>query len=124
MLATVCRATRHAFTPSKLWLHEWLCPDGEKVGDGESNKINNKDTTESAAGTGKEKDCTESSNVDETIGDGMEDVYAIGFQELVDLNAVNVAIDIRSQASRTWNRDDVFRRTQSHCIVLTKNSKR
>lgn len=35
---------------------------------------------------------------EETVCDGMEDVYAIGFQELVDLNAVNVAIDIRSQA--------------------------
>lgn len=31
-------------------------------------------------------------------GDGMEDLYAVGLQELVDLNAVNVAIDTRSQA--------------------------
>lgn len=30
----------------------------------------------------------------------MKDVYAIGLQELVDLNAVNVAIDTRSQARR------------------------
>lgn len=41
---------------------------------------------------------------EETGGDGMEDVYAIGFQELVDLTAVNVAIDIRSQA-----RNNLFR---------------
>lgn len=37
---------------------------------------------------------------EETECDGMKDVYAIGFQELVDLNAVNVAIDIRSQARK------------------------
>lgn len=32
--------------------------------------------------------------------DGMSDLYAIGLQEVVDLNAVNVAIDTRSQARR------------------------
>ena len=36
--------------------------------------------------------------------DGMADVYAIGLQEVVDLNAVNVAIDIRSQASHHHSR--------------------
>lgn len=34
----------------------------------------------------------------------MADVYAIGLQEVVDLNAVNVAIDIRSQASHPHRR--------------------
>lgn len=85
----------------KLWLHEWVCPQHGSVGYGGNNNSKK-------AGAGKGKDCAESSNDGETEGDdGMEDVYAIGFQELVDLNAVNVAIDIRSQARRAWERDDV-----------------
>lgn len=30
----------------------------------------------------------------------MQDVYAVGLQEVVDLNAVNVAIDIKSRARK------------------------
>lgn len=37
-----------------------------------------------------------------TSADGMADIYAIGLQEVVDLNAVNVAMDKNSQVrSRT-----------------------
>lgn len=32
-----------------------------------------------------------------TSADGMADIYAIGLQEVVDLNAVNVAMDKNSQ---------------------------
>lgn len=43
----------------------------------------------------------------------MEDLYAIGIQELVDLNAVNVTIDTRSQV-----RQILFRARNSERVVL------
>lgn len=87
----------------KLWLHEWVCPEDGLVE--EEGSVDNQENTQGAAEktpageSGLDKKCAETDSVSEDIeGDGMEDVYAIGFQELVDLNAVNVAIDIRSQA--------------------------
>lgn len=68
----------------KWWLQEWLCPPrDEGVG-------------QTAPGVEDADDFSEQE--DGRNGDGMEDLYAVGLQELVDLNAVNVAIDTRSQA--------------------------
>lgn len=87
----------------KLWLHEWICPEDALVEEGGSARTQgNKEEglpVEPAPGAGPDNKRAETGRVGEEtcICDGMEDVYAIGFQELVDLNAVNVAIDIRSQ---------------------------
>lgn len=62
------------------------------------------------AGAGPNNRHAENGSVGEDPeSDGMEDVYAIGFQELVDLNAVNVAIDIRSQARKRCAKLTLFR---------------
>ena len=61
------------------------------------------------AGAGPNNRHAENGSVGEDAeSDGMEDVYAIGFQELVDLNAVNVAIDIRSQARKRCAKRTLF----------------
>ncbi|CAM9352969.1 unnamed protein product [Ectocarpus fasciculatus] len=80
-----------------LWLHEWLCPEERPEGKGRSGG-----DASSAPQPAAEAGNAESAGAETFAskeGDGMEDVYAIGFQELVDLNAVNVAVDIKSQAS-------------------------
>eukprot|EP00752_Nemacystus_decipiens_P002667 g2495.t1 len=74
-----------------LWLHEWLCPEDGLVEEGGNiRKEENEDDSpaEQTPGAGLNNNRAEVGCVsEETQGDGMEDVYAIGFQELVDLNA-------------------------------------
>ncbi|CBJ29438.1 conserved unknown protein [Ectocarpus siliculosus] len=78
-----------------LWLHEWLCPaEGPEGKERSSGDASSAPPAAAKAGNA-ESVCAETSASEE--GNGMEDVYAIGFQELVDLNAVNVAVDIKSQ---------------------------
>lgn len=81
----------------KLWLHEWLCPEERPEGNRRSNGDASSAPQAAAEAENAESVFPETSASEE--GDGMEDVYAIGFQELVDLNAVNVAVDIKSQVS-------------------------
>eukprot|EP00903_Cladosiphon_okamuranus_P016392 g15117.t1 len=76
-----------------LWLHEWVCPEDGLLE--ERQCVRNQDDKEDSPVDNKQPE--HGSLCGEPIYDGMEDVYAIGFQELVDLNAVNVTIDIRSQ---------------------------
>lgn len=65
------------------WLQDWLCPrEAESSND---------------AGRGGSNGEVDNGAKD----DGMEDIYAVGLQEVVDLNAVNVAIDSKSQVRRT-----------------------
>ncbi|CAM9247166.1 unnamed protein product, partial [Scytosiphon promiscuus] len=78
-----------------LWLHEWLCPEDAMEKTGTINDSSSVSAADAAPSEVKSAD-TSGINVmsERAKGDGMEDVYAIGFQELVDLNAVNVAIDL------------------------------
>lgn len=69
------------------WLCEWLCP---KEADASEPGVKN----ENRSSTEKHED-------------GMEDMYAIGLQEVVDLNAVNVAIDHKSQARHNKRRTTI-----------------
>ena len=50
-------------------------------------------------GTAKFSEITPRANIRK--GDGTQDVYAVGLQEVVDLNAVNIAINKRSQDRKT-----------------------
>lgn len=61
------------------WLQDWLCPRDAENSDGADRRG---------------PDCHVDNGAKD---DGMEDIYAIGLQEVVDLNAVNVAIDSKSQ---------------------------
>lgn len=73
-----------AYVLLKRWLYEWLCPGN-------------------AGGTyGGVRDGCGNQKADKLNEDGMEDVYAIGLQEFVDLNAVNVTIDTKSQVTQQF----------------------
>ncbi|CAM9717188.1 unnamed protein product [Ectocarpus sp. 4 AP-2014] len=87
-----------------LWLHEWLCPAERPEGKGRSSGDASSAQPPPAKAGNAGSVCAETFASEE--GDGMEDVYAIGFQELVDLNAVNVAVDIKSQASEGHHFDE------------------
>lgn len=69
--------------PPQWWLDEWLRPTKEA-------------SNENEFGAGQSDDCGNKKDSTKNV-DGMEDVYAVGLQEVVDLNAVNVTIDTRSQ---------------------------
>ncbi|CAM9117041.1 unnamed protein product, partial [Laminaria digitata] len=88
--------------PDCWWLHEWLCPRDEGDG-GAARREEDSPDKKKAALQHDAKTCS-SKTEDSSKEDGMADVYAIGLQEVVDLNAVNVAIDIRSQASHPHRR--------------------
>jgi hypothetical protein len=85
---------------SASWLDAWLRPDAaastsSSSGSSASHKTFRKG---SPRGARHNTNGSGSSSASATASVPMADIYAIGLQEMVDLNAVNVAVDKKSQS--------------------------
>ncbi|CAM9157086.1 unnamed protein product, partial [Sphacelaria rigidula] len=95
-------------TTDPRWLYEWLSPKND-----EQDAVAEKAESASDSKSRDDQDEEEGSKGSKrTSADGMADIYAIGLQEVVDLNAVNVAMDKNSQRmSSVWE----------ECVASTLN---